>query len=180
MDTATAKGKRTSLPQQYGQKYIPSDSPHLYGVPDYLMPWQESPTQINADPENMVSAIRILAKRLTMGNTPQLKREPTPQDVVARAVEILASKDGDLTSEEIMRRLNEVKNLLQGVRLPRRARGRLDRALMDIAIREPNATKEARVLIGGIFEQLAPISGINNPKRDEPLGLLISQDTATV
>lgn len=123
-------------------------------------------------------------------NPAQQSIEPTKQDVIAKAIEILGSTEGGLSAEEIMRRLNEVKNLLQGIHLPRSERRGLDRALMDIAMHEPNTTREARVLIGDIFEQLAPISHSNGPKRDEqnriipitdpnePLRLPNNQETA--
>ena len=98
-------------------------------------------------------------------NPAQWMRTPT-QDVMAQAIEILASHEGSLTSKEIIHRLNEVKSLLQGFQIPQRERRELDKLLMNVAIRESNATDEARVIIHQIFKQLASPDDVSRPKRD--------------
>lgn len=101
------------------------------------------------------------------GVSAQQSSEPTRQDVIARAVEILGPNEGGLTAEEIIRRLNEVRNVVQGQQIPQRERRELNRMLMNIAIREPNATDEARAIIHQIFKQLASPEDVSSPKRDE-------------
>jgi hypothetical protein len=86
--------------------------------------------------------------------------------LIAEAVQILDPKGQTLSVDEIMARLNTVKELLRGVEAPRSKREELDGILMDIAIRQPNSNEETGMLIGNIFEGLAPKDDPTRPKRD--------------
>ncbi len=156
--------KRTTAPQQQRQWLISpqpqSREPHL------SIRLQGNPILVRVISNEATSALWMQVS-LPMNNYSQQSSVPTKQEAMAKAVEILASKEEDLTSDEITRRLKQVENLLQGFQMPQRERRELDKLLMSIAIRESNATDEARIIIHQIFKQLASPDDVSQPKRDD-------------
>lgn len=120
-------------------------------------------------PNELALALRVLA-RLLRSYPSQQSNEPTKQDVIAKAIEILGSNEGGLTVDDITRRVSAVRDLIQ-IEIPFEERRELDRELMRLAMQEP----EARAIIRQIFRIMAPTSGPNLPQRDEQ-GHIIHRD----
>ncbi len=97
---------------------------------------------------------------------PATRAQKSKSRLIAEAAQRLDPRGEILSADEIMARLAAVKELLRGVTAPPSEREEVDGFLMDIAIRQPNSNPESGMLIGDIFEGLAPKDDPTRLKRD--------------
>jgi len=99
------------------------------------------------------------------------------REAVAQALAILnAPHQGQLSSTQVVRRLNAVRELVQGFKIPRKEREELDYALMRIPLNEPKTSVRAVDIIKDIFRTIEPKDDPLGPKRDSSSHIIPSDD----
>ncbi len=116
-------------------------------------------------------AISNITVPMPVSGTPR-----TPQEAMAQSLAILnAPYDSPLSRIEMVKRLNAVRDLMRGYKIPRGERDDLDYALMSMPLNQPEMSSEAIRLIKTIFREIEPENNPLAPKRDEQ-GRIISSD----